>query len=65
DDKETSSEEQTKEDSSDKEDASKEDTEEQEDEWEGWYDEDGNLIIDEDHILKDKNYLLEHVVKMW
>lgn len=48
------------------EDESEEDSEEEEsDEWEGWYDEDGNLIIDEDHILKDKNYLLEHVVKMW
>ena len=51
------------------EDDSKEDTneddEEEEDPYEDWYDEDGNLIIDADHIMKDKNYLLEHVVKMW
>jgi hypothetical protein len=41
------------------------DDEEEEDPYEDWYDEDGNLIIDADHIMKDKNYLLEHVVKMW
>ena len=41
------------------------DDEEEEDPYEDWYDEDGKLIIDADHIMKDKNYLLEHVVKMW
>lgn len=41
------------------------DEEEEVDEWEGWYDEDGNLIVDEDHIRKDMTYILEHVVKMW
>lgn len=39
--------------------------EEEEDPYADWYDEDGNLIIDADHIMKDKNYLLEHVVTMW
>lgn len=47
------------------EDQEESDEESEEDKWEGWYDENGNLIVDENHIREDMTYLLEHVVKMW